>query len=358
MRGRRRSGLTVGAVAMAVALATGAAAQNDPPPPSGGFDTTTCHGRGAHPPRNGRLVGHAKGKHGLFSVRANGSGLHRETHPPHLYEDFFPSASRDGHSIAFLRLYMPNQDDRPQRLMVVDVRTHRTRVLTSEFVQPFAPAWSPDGMWVTAGALQPPVPRGTPFKRTATFIHPDGAGRRELDAGGYLMLNGSWSANGRCFAAVARYQDQPGGFNGGDAGVGVLSSDGGRPNTFVPRPPACPAGTGCASTVTNFGPNQPNYIAWTADGRGILALRGIYRKAPKHPDDPPDEVDVMRSGLSSSQPGRILLRNALAPHLAPNGRLIAAYSTRRRSFGVFRPGGRLVHAFPRFMIEAWAPAPR
>lgn len=346
----------VAGVAIAGAAATDSTAQTDPPPPSGGFDTTVCHGRGDHPPSNGRLLGHVKGKRGIFSIRPNGAGLRRETRPARLYEDFYPAPSRDGRSIAFLRLYLPNQDDRPQRLMVLNVRTHLTRVLTSEFVQPFVPAWSPDGEWITAGSLQTPRPPNS-FERTATAIHPDGTGRRVLDAGGYLLLNGSWSPNGRCFAAIARYQDQPGGYFGGDAGVAVLASDGGRPNTFYPRPPPCPPATGCASTVPSFGPNQPNYVAWTADGSRIIALRGIYRKPPKHSYDDPDDTDIMRAGLSSTRAGQILLRHAQVPHPAPDGRLIAAFSTRLRTYGIFRPDGRMMRAFPRFFIEAWAAAP-
>jgi hypothetical protein len=344
----------VAAVAVLGPAATAARAQA--PPPSGGFDTSACHGRGTHPPNNGRLIGRGRGKRGIFSVRPGGSGLRRETRPPRLYDDFYPAPSRDGRSIAFLRLYLPNVDDRPMRLMVMDLRTHKARLVTSDFFEEFAPAWSPDGEWITAGVVQTRV--GGSFERTATVIHPDGSGRRNLEAGGYLLLNGSWSPNGRCFAADARFSDNPPfGYPGNQAGLAVLGRGGGRPNTFLPRPP-CSSASGCVSTLPSFGPNAPNYVSWTADGRGILALRGVYRKPPSEPGAEPDEVDVMRSRLSSSTPGRVLLRKAIELHLAPDGRFFTAYSVRRRTFGVFALDGRLVHRFPRFKIDAWAAARR
>src|SRR3954447_12845497 len=147
-------------VALVGAAATGAQAQTLPPPPSGGFDTSVCHGRGVDPPKNGRLIGHIKRKSGLFSIRPNGSGLRRETHPPRQYDDFSPAASRDGRSIGFLRLFK-YPDSRPQRLMVVRLGTHKTRVVTSDFIQPFSPAWSPDGKWITAGTVQTMQPGGS-----------------------------------------------------------------------------------------------------------------------------------------------------------------------------------------------------
>jgi hypothetical protein len=360
---RSRSGmpkirLAVAVVALVGAAAPGAPAQSLPPPPSGGFDTSVCRGRGVDPPKNGRLIGQVKGKRGLFSIRPDGSGLRRETKPPRLYQDFYPTPSRDGRSIAFLRLFMPNEDDRPKRLMVLHLRTHTTRVLTSDIFQPFAPAWSPDGKWIAAGTVQTTHPGGS-FERTATAIRPVGTGRRVLDAGGYLLLNGSWSPNGRCFAALARFRtDANSGFNGGDAGVAVLGSDGGRPNTSIPRPPPCSSAVGCVSTVPSLGRNEPNYVAWTADGRGILALRGVYLKPPEHSYDDPDETDVIRAGLSSSQAGKVLIRNATAPRMSPDGRFITAFSIRRLAFGVFGLDGRMVRLLPRFIVQAWAPTQR
>lgn len=193
----------------------------------------------------------------------------------------------------------------------------------------------------------------------ATVIHPDGTGHRVLDADEYQLLSGSWSPNGRCFAAIARFRTGDGsGFNPGDAGVAVLGSDGGRATNFSPQPPSCSSAFGCVSTFPSYGPNEPNYVAWTADGRGILALSGVYTKPPKHSYDDPDRIDVMRSPLSSTRSGKVLVRNARLAHMAPDGRCITAFSIRRRSWGVFRLDGRVVHLLPRFFVQAWAPTRR
>jgi hypothetical protein len=359
MKYPRSSALTIrftgAVVALVVAAATGALAQS--PPPSS-FDTSVCHGRGVKPPKNGRLIGHIRRTTGLFSIRPNGSRLRRETKPPPGFNDFYPAPSRDGRSIAFLRMFRANADARPKRLMVVNLRTHKTRFLTSDFFQMFSPAWSPDGKWITSGTVQTTLPGGS-FRRDATVIRPDGTGRRVLDADGYQLLSGSWSPNGRCFAAVANFRHGDGsGFNPEDAGVAVLGSGGGPATNFYPRPPSCPSGSGCVSTFPNHGPNEPNYVAWTADGRGILALRGTYLSPPEHSYDEPDKIDVMRSGLSSSRAGKLLVRNATLPHMAPNGRFITAWSIRRRAWGVFRLDGHVVHLLPRFYVGAWAPTRR
>ena len=359
MSNPRSSVLTIRFAGALVALvgvaATGALAQA--PPPSG-FDTSVCHGRGVDPPENGRLIGHIRRTTGLYSIRPNGSGLRRETKPPRGFNDFYPAPSRDGGSIAFLRMFRANADARPKRLMVVNMRTHKTRFLTSDFFQLFAPAWSPDGKWITSGTVQTKLPGGS-FRRDATLIRRDGTGRRVLSVDGYQLLSGSWSPNGRCFAAVARFRHGDGsGFNPEDAGVAVVGSGGGRATNFYPRPPACPSGSGCVSTLPSYGPNEPNYVQWTADGRRILALRGTYLRAPKHSYDRPDRIDVMRSGLSSSRTGKVLVRNADIPHMAPNGRFLTAWSIRRRAWGVFRMDGRLVHLLPRFYVGAWGPTRR
>ncbi len=340
------------------AAATGARAQE--PPPSAGFDASVCHGRGVDPPKNGRLIGHIRRTTGLFSIRPNGSGLRRETKPPRGFNDFYPAASRDGRSIAFLRMFRANADARPKRLMVVNLRTHRTRFLTSDFVQLFAPAWSPDGKWITSGTVQTTLPGGS-FRRDATVIHPDGTGRRVLDADGYQLLSGSWSPNGRCFAAIARFRTDDGsGFNSEDAGVAVVGSDGGPATNFYPRPPPCSSAFGCVSTFPSYGPNEPNYVAWTADGSAILALSGVYLEAPEHSYDEPERVDVLLSPLSSSLPGKVLLGNARFAWMAPDGRFITAWLGlgRFRGSGVFRLDGGRVHRLPRFAVQAWAPTRR
>jgi hypothetical protein len=359
----RRVITTIAAVTVSGSIAGVALAQSNPPPPAGGFDTSVCHGRGAHPPKNGWLIGQYRKKLALYSVRADGSGSRRVTHPPKFFGDYYPAPSPDGRSVAFLRLYQPNVDARPIRLMVVNLRTHKTRVIRSHLFEEYAPAWSPDGRWITAGVdVHTTTTPQTRQTRETMLIHPDGSGLHALDAGGYLLLDGSWSPNGRCFAALARYQDRgPASAYTGDAGLAVLAAGGGRPNTFYPPVP-CPSSgwVGCASNVPQFGQNAPNYVNWTNDGRGLLTLRGLLRRPPSDPYALPDRIDVARSGLSESAPGKVLVTKAMIPHLSPDGRFIVAFSlSRDRGYAVFRRDGKLANRLDRkFYPAAWAPAPR
>jgi hypothetical protein len=360
----RRVIMMIAAVTVSGSIAGVALAQSNPPPPAGGFNTSVCYGRGAHPPKNGRLIGQYRKKLALYSVRADGSGSRRVTHPPRFFGDYYPAPSSDGKSVAFLRLYQPNVDARPIRLMVVNLRTHKTRVLRSHLTEEYAPAWSPDGRWITAGVdvhtTDTPQMRVT---RETMLIHPDGSGLHPLDGGGYLLLDGSWSPNGRCFAALARYQDRsPTSAYTGDAGLAVLAASGGRPNTFYPRTPRCPSSgwAGCASSVPRLGQNAPNYVNWTNDGRGLLTLRGLFRTPPPSRSTSPDRIDVTRSGLSESVPGKVLVTKANLPHRSPDGRFIVAFSyARDKTYAVFRRDGKLVNRLDRkFYPAAWAPAPR
>jgi hypothetical protein len=358
----RRVITTIAAVTVSGSIAGVALAQSNPPPPAGGFNTSVCHGRGAHPPKNGRLIGQYRKKLALYSVGADGSGSRRVTHPPKFFGDYYPAPSPDGRSVAFLRLYQPNVDARPIRLMVVNLRTHKTRVIRSHLFEEYAPAWSPDGHWITAGVDVHTTKTPQTQTRETMLIHPDGSGLHALDASGFLLLDGSWSPNGRCFAALARYQDRgPASAYTGDAGLAVLAAAGGQPNTFYPPVPCPSAGWAfCASNVPSLGANSPNYVNWTNDGRGLLTLRGLFRTPPSGPSASPDRIDVARSGLSESAPGKVLVSKALIPHLSPDGRFTVAFSlSRHRGYAVFRRDGKLVNRLDRkFYPAAWAPAPR
>jgi hypothetical protein len=358
----RRVITTIAAVTVSGSIAGLALAQFNPPPPAGGFNTSVCHGRGAHPPKNGRLIGQYRKKLALYSVDVDGSGSRRVTHPPKLFGDYYPAPSPDGRSVAFLRLYQPNVDARPIRLMVVNLRTHETRLIRSHLFEEYAPAWSPDGQWITAGVDVHTTKTPQTQTRETMMIHPDGSGLHALDAGGYLLLDGSWSPNGRCFAALARYQDGgPASAYTGDAGLAVLAARGGRPNTFYPPVPCPSSGWAfCASTVPRLGLNAPNYVNWTNDGRGLLTLRGLFRTPPSSRSASPDRLDIARSGLSETAPGKVLVTKANLPHLSPDGRFIVAFSlSRHTGYAVFRRDGKLVNRLDRdFYPAAWAPAPR
>lgn len=112
--------------------------------------------------------------------------------------------------------------------------------------------------------------------------------------------------------------------------------------------------------MPRLGLNAPNYVNWTNDGRGLLTLRGLFRTPPSSRSAFPDRLDVARSGLSESAPGKVLVTKANLPHLSPDGRFIVAFSySRDKTYAVFRRDGKLVNRLDRkFYPAAWAPAPR
>jgi hypothetical protein len=98
-------------------------------------------------------------------------------------------------------------------------------------------------------------------------------------------------------------------------------------------------------------------MLWSSDGRSLIGLRALLRDEPRSPGTAwPDRFDVVRWGLSAR--GGMLIPRAEHPRLSPDGRLIAAFSQRMRSYAVFRSNGRLVRRIARFSIYAWAPALR
>ncbi len=100
------------AVALAGVAAATASAQFTPPPPQGDLDLDICRERASPAPENGRLIGLERRRPGLSGMRPDGSGLRRITTPPRGYTDYYPAASPDGRSVAFLRVWTPNADGR------------------------------------------------------------------------------------------------------------------------------------------------------------------------------------------------------------------------------------------------------
>ncbi len=350
----RRLVAAIASVVVAGTCAAVATGKSETPPPSEGFDTSACHGRAPQPLRNGPLIGRLPKKDGLYTVRRDGSQMRRLARPPRHYLDFHPAPSPDGREVAFARVFQVI-NDRPVRLMVVDIKTHHERVVLADIFEDYAPAWSPDGQWITAGVE---VRSTTEAQvRTSRLIHPDGTGLHAIDAGGYLLLNPGWSPNGRCLAGHALFQDRgPTSAYTGNAGMAVLSADGGRPNTFLPTVP-CPRSdrwSGCTSSMPRLSLNSPTYVTWTLDGRDLVTLRGLWHK----PGSYPDRMDIARSPVTGDGPGKVLVNNADLPHLAPDGRFIAGYSIKRRAAAVYKADGRRVKVIEEFVIDAWAPARR
>ncbi len=321
------------------------------------MDTRICHGRSSQQAENGRLIGYRPRTYHLSSIRPDGTGVRRVTRPPSGYGDYYPAPSPDGRHVAFVRAYRSNIEARPIHLMVTNVRTGRTRTVLGDVFNLFSPAWSPDGRWLSGGTE---VEHGAGVEtRRTVLIRPDGTGKRHLDAGGYLVRNGTWSPNGRCFAGHALYQAR--GLQDpytGDAGLAIVGFDGGEVNTYAPAGPCRSGWRICSGMLPTDGAQRPSYTVWSADGRSFLFMRGLFRDVPKTRFAWPDAFDVVALPLAPSARGGMVIARAAHPHLSPDGKLIVAYSEQRKRYAVYRAGGRFVRQLPRFGVYAWAPAPR
>ena len=353
---RRAVVATVVAALVSTATAT-AHAQQFPPPPEGDLDPSICFGRAAQQADNGRLIGYRPRTRYLSSIRPDGTGLRRVTKPPSGYGDFYPAPSPDGRELAFVRAYLPNRDARPIRLMVANLRTGSTRTVLPDVFDLFIPAWSPDGQWLTGGTE---VQSGAGFQiRRTVLIRPDGTGKRYLDAGGYLVRNGSWSPNGRCFAGQALYQGRgPQDPYSADAGFGIVGSVSGDINTYVLGGPCPRPWRACTGMLPTDGAQRPHYPVWTANGRAFLFMRGLFRQVPQTRFAWPDAFDVIKLPFAPTESGGVIIGRAAHPHLSPDGKRIVAYSERRKRYAVHRAGGRFVRQLPRFGVYAWAPVRR
>jgi Tol biopolymer transport system component len=348
--------VTLVAALVSTIVAT-ARAQTFPPPPEGGLNPSVCFGGSSQRADNGRLIGYRARTQYLSSIRPDGTGLRRVTRPPSGYGDFYPAASPDGRSIAFVRAYLPNRDARPIRLMLANLRTGRTSTVLPDVFDLFVPAWSPDGRWLTGGTE---VESGAGFQvRRTILIRPDGTDKRYLDAGGYLVRNGSWSPNGRCFAGHALYQGRgPQDPYTADAGFAIVGVTNGEVNTYFPAGP-CPRGwSACSGMLPTDGAARPGYMVWARDGRAFFFMRGLFREPPRSRGTWPDAFDVIKLPFAPSESGGVAVPRAAHPHLSPDGSRIVAYSERRKRYTIFRMSGRVVRQLPRFSVYDWAPAPR
>jgi hypothetical protein len=100
-------------------------------------------------------------------------------------------------------------------------------------------------------------------------------------------------------------------------------------------------------------------MLWSADGRALIALRALLRDEPRVPATAwPDRFDIVQWALSRSAQGGVLIPRADPPRLSPDGRLIAAYSQRLKSYAEFSRDGRFVRRIRDFGTYAGAPAAR
>jgi hypothetical protein len=343
---RASAKLLAGCVGLVALLGTQTGAQAQGPPPFGGFDTTACHGRAAHPLSNGRLIVRKPGDRlSLFSVRPDGSGLRRVTRPPGGHADNYPAAAPDGRRISFLRertLY-----DGHARVIVHDLATGREHEVLPDAADPFHPApmarpvafsptWSPDGRWIAISGLDFP---GT------VLVHPDGTGAKALDTGQWLLQQISWSPNGRCVAGIATWRRGAGShFDGG--GFAIVGAGGGRPNLFLPD--FCPAAA-CAEEP------EVTVRRWTADGRGLISALGV---ADDFNATSFDDVHLIRMGLSG-RGARLIAKHLTLPVVSPDGRLVAgAQKGRVSNTRILTSRGRQVRRLRKLLVLAWMPRRR
>lgn len=118
------------------------------------------------------VLAEASGNEDLFTVRVDGTGLHRLTTTPQLGEtapDWAPGGRR---LVCEVWDYRPsNEDQDTPQLRVLDRTGTHTRLL--QRYSGGAPTWSPDGRWITASGIRVVTADGSIAKKLSRGSEPD-----------------------------------------------------------------------------------------------------------------------------------------------------------------------------------------
>jgi Tol biopolymer transport system component len=130
---------------------------------------------------------------GLFSIATSGAGRRAVTRPPLGSEDLYPSWSRDGSRIAFVRSLDPSGLPAAELWTIRANGTDARRLLASDH-ELVGTAWSPDGTRIAFGRFEP--------RPALWVVGADGSDPHELTAAGGISVP-AWSPDGSRLAFVA-----------------------------------------------------------------------------------------------------------------------------------------------------------
>lgn len=256
--------------------------------------------------RDSRVLAFASGG-GIWTIEVAGGSPRQVTHG---YDDYSPSLSPDGSSIAFLR------SDGGNVALVVQQRGRERTVLRNVWS---APAWSPDGKWiaVAAGADQ-----------DLELVRPSGGQRRVIVSACGSNCDSTWSPDGR-FLAYADEQSvhvvalSGAGEVGYAGGPGFVWSPDGTAIAFTTIAGVWVAGIteGGLQTLVPFEPYeaQPG-VGWSAAAPGL---------SYQTPEETPLVVSV--------SPREIQAQRSINQFSADGDR-VAYWLSCPHSFGAWRPG--------------------
>ena len=278
------------------------------------FASSDCAGAPGHARRNGKLL--VRRPHGLDLVTRRGRLVKRLTHPTSRQLDMDASFSPDGRKVAFVRANDKALIDRGTKLMTVDVRSGRTRVIHKPPERPGYDewaTWSPDGRHI-AFRSRYQVPRtGGKERSVIEVVRPNGSGLTEM---GFAQPHDAevaperlldWSPNGRCLAwySYVPSYDQD----------GIILLDA---RAAAPRPAGAFYGRG-------FEGGWPTFTTFARNGTSLLVA---------DLKNGPGNRFVVRSLSLTRHTQRVVADDVgmqAAPVSSPDGRLIAYTDYRGRT---------------------------
>jgi dipeptidyl aminopeptidase/acylaminoacyl peptidase len=301
------------------------------------FAPPDCAGAPRHARRNGNLL--VRRPHGLDLVTPSGRLVKRVTHTGSGQLDGDASVSPDGKKVVFTRAKDKGQIENGTKLMTVDLRSGRTRVIHTVPKLPGYDgwtAWSPDGRHI---AFRSQYQVGRKQRSVIQVIRPDGRGLTDVglaephDAEVFPDRMLDWSANGRCLAwytYVPEYSQD---------GIVLVDARGTAPHAGGPLYPK------------GFEDGWPTYATFANNGASLLVA---------DLNDKPGNRFVIRA-LSLRRPGQRVLADDVGVGSAlvssPDGRQLAYTDYRGRTVARRLLGrGTRVHFRDRLTdLEDWAP---